>query len=76
MRELEPSGGARYVGFIKDLMDVLADKVGFQYNFKIPDDKQYGQQTPTGWTGMIGDVVNKVSCCSSWCRCRCCKCCW
>ena len=71
MRELEPSGGARYVGFIKDLMDVLSDKVGFQYKFQIPDDMQYGQQTPTGWTGLIGDVVNKVSCCCCCCVCVC-----
>ena len=60
MRELLPSGGDRYVGFVKDMMDALADKVGFQYNFKIASDKEYGRQTPAGWTGMIGDVVSKV----------------
>ncbi|KAK7102249.1 hypothetical protein V1264_020494 [Littorina saxatilis] len=59
MRELDPKGGARYVGYIKDLMDMLADQVGFKYNFKIADDGQYGQQTPNGWTGMIGEVLNK-----------------
>lgn len=59
MRELDPKGGARYVGFVKDMMDKLADMVGFTYNFKIADDGQYGQQTPSGqWTGMVGEVID------------------
>lgn len=61
MRELDPKGGARYVGFVKDLLDVVAEKVGFSYSFKIASDNQYGTESPIGWTGMIGELVRKVS---------------
>lgn len=61
MRELDAKGGTRYVGFIKDLMDRVAEEVGFAYNFKIADDKQYGRLTPDGWTGMIGEVVKETA---------------
>lgn len=59
MRELDPKGGARYVGFVKDLLDVVAEKVGFSYSFKIASDNQYGTESPIGWTGMIGELVRK-----------------
>ncbi|KAL8611226.1 hypothetical protein ACOMHN_013657 [Nucella lapillus] len=57
-RELDSKGGARYVGFMKDLMDALASKVGFQYNFKVAADGHYGSQGPQGWNGMVGEVVD------------------
>ncbi|XP_076469459.1 glutamate receptor 1-like [Babylonia areolata] len=57
-RELNKEGGARYVGFMKDLMDSLAKKVGFTYDFRVVADGKYGSQTAMGWNGMIGELVD------------------
>ena len=47
-----------YVGYIPDLLELLSQKLGFQYQFyNSPDGRwgSYDKQTG-GWNGMIGEI--------------------
>ncbi len=59
----EASGNDRFVGFLKDVLDELADKVGFEYTLYLAPDGLYGafNQRTQQWTGMVGEVVSGVS---------------
>lgn len=55
-------------GFIKDLMDLLAKDLHFDYEFHVSAD--YGSLDPISrnWTGIIGRLANKVSSLRSRCK--------
>lgn len=46
-----------------DLLDELADRIGFKYQLYLVNDGKYGaQEARTGtWNGMVADLVNRVS---------------
>lgn len=47
-------------GFVVDLMDRIADKVGVEYRLSPSEDGAYGFVNENGtWNGMIGQLVNK-----------------
>ena len=48
------------VGFNKDLLDKISQDLGFTYTLKEVDDKKYGIKSGEKWSGMIGEVVDKV----------------
>jgi len=51
------SGNARYEGFAIDLAAALAEKLHFNFTFKIVDDGKYGgESSPGNWNGMLGEV--------------------
>ncbi|ELT90360.1 hypothetical protein CAPTEDRAFT_225310 [Capitella teleta] len=52
-------GNDRYEGFIKDYLDALAASMKFKYTLII--NQNYGKKVDGNWTGVIGDVVNKVA---------------
>jgi hypothetical protein len=53
----------KYQGYIVDLVEKLSKMLGFQYTIRPVSDGLYGHRRPDGsWTGMIGEVVNKVWC--------------
>lgn len=55
-------GNDQYEGFAIDLIKELAAMKGFNYTFKIREDKANGEKLPNGsWTGMIGDIHDGVS---------------
>lgn len=58
MRE-DPRNPDEYSGFVKELLDAIADKAKFTYNFNLTKDHTFGSQTINGWSGVIGDVVKK-----------------
>lgn len=56
-------GNARFYGYCIDLMEEIANKSDFkfEYTLKLVEDHQYGHKTENNeWTGMIGDLVKKV----------------
>ncbi|BFZ10882.1 hypothetical protein BsWGS_13921 [Bradybaena similaris] len=52
------SQGEQYQGYLVDLLNEIAKKVGFTYKFKQAADRKYGSPMPGGWTGVIGDVLS------------------
>ncbi|XP_049886263.1 glutamate receptor 1-like [Pectinophora gossypiella] len=47
-------------GFVKDLMDLIAKKLGIKYELRLVRDGKYGSENPSeGWTGMIGEILRK-----------------
>lgn len=51
-------GNERYEGFVKDLADLVADKLNFRYEIKLVRDGKYGSIEENGeWSGMIGELV-------------------
>lgn len=54
-------GNDQYEGFAIDLIKELAAMRGFNYTFRIREDKANGEKLPNGsWTGMIGDIREEV----------------
>lgn len=54
-------GNDRYEGFAVDIINELAKELGFTYEILIQEDGSYGNQINNTWTGMIGEVLAKVS---------------
>ncbi|CAG9782113.1 unnamed protein product [Diatraea saccharalis] len=46
-------------GFLKDLTDIIAKKMGIKYELRLVKDDKYGSETPSGWNGMIGEIIRK-----------------
>ncbi|KAG5889810.1 hypothetical protein JTB14_025589 [Gonioctena quinquepunctata] len=55
------TGNDRFEGFTKDLMDALAEKIGFKYEFNLTKNNKYGNYDPdeTRWNGVVGDLLDK-----------------
>jgi len=55
-------GGEIYQGFCIDLMDRLSELMGFSYRLYPVEDGQFGGENDDGsWTGLVGDLINRVS---------------
>lgn len=52
-----------YEGFCIDVLRLIAQMVGFQYNIKLVADGKYGLQDPeTGeWNGIVRELIDKVT---------------
>ncbi|XP_055630590.1 glutamate receptor 1-like isoform X2 [Toxorhynchites rutilus septentrionalis] len=66
LRQPEPGetleGNDRFEGYCKDLADLVARKLGINYELRIVKDGQYGAENPDvkgGWDGMVGELVRK-----------------
>jgi ionotropic glutamate receptor len=57
-------GNDKYEGFGIDLIHELSERIGFDYEFVIQEDRTSGSKHSfTGeWSGMVGKLINKVSC--------------
>nr|XP_040224852.2 glutamate receptor 1-like isoform X1 [Anopheles coluzzii]XP_040224855.2 glutamate receptor 1-like isoform X1 [Anopheles coluzzii] len=52
----------RFEGYCKDLAELVAKKLGINYELRIVKDGQYGSENPDvkgGWDGMVGELVRK-----------------
>lgn len=59
-QELE--GNERYEGFCVDMLKELADILKFNYRIKLVSDGVYGVPGANGtWTGMVGELIARVS---------------
>lgn len=55
-------GNDQYEGFCVDMLRELADILKFSFKIKLVDDGLYGAPEPNGsWTGMVGELINRVS---------------
>jgi ionotropic glutamate receptor len=55
-------GNERYEGFGIDLIQEIANMLGFNYTFLIQADGNYGSKSKTGeWNGMIKELLEEVS---------------
>lgn len=55
-------GNDQYEGFCVDMLGELADILKFSFKIKLVDDRLYGAPEPNGsWTGMVGELINRVS---------------
>lgn len=51
----------KYQGFSIDVLDALANYLGFKYEIYVAPDHKYGSQQADGtWNGLIGELVFKV----------------
>ncbi|XP_076751604.1 ionotropic receptor 25a [Xylocopa sonorina] len=49
-----------YYGFCIDLLNEIKNTIGFQYEIREVEDKQYGNLNPNGtWNGMIKELIEK-----------------
>lgn len=52
----------RYKGFSIDVLDALANTLGFKYEIYQVADGKYGSPQPNGsWDGLIGELTHKAS---------------
>lgn len=59
---LDLQGNDQYEGFCVDMLRELADILKFSFKIKLVDDGLYGAPEPNGsWTGMVGELINRVS---------------
>ncbi|RVE46687.1 hypothetical protein evm_008650 [Chilo suppressalis] len=49
----------KFYGFVKDLTDIIAKKMGIKYELRLVKDGKYGSESPSGWSGLIGEIVRK-----------------
>ena len=57
-------GNDRYEGYCKDLADLIAKDLKFNYILKLVNDSKYGgmdTNSPSGWNGMVGELIRQVS---------------
>ncbi|XP_049961019.1 glutamate receptor 1-like [Schistocerca serialis cubense] len=55
-------GNERFEGYCKDLADLIARRIGINYELRIVKDGKYGAENPDvkgGWDGMVGELVRK-----------------
>lgn len=56
------AGNDRYEGFSMDLIQEIADILGFKFEFRLAEDGNYGSYDPITktWDGLIRDVLDHV----------------
>lgn len=56
------TGNARYEGFCIDLLNWIANQVGFQYTIRLVPDHMYGVYDPNTkeWNGIVRELIEKV----------------
>lgn len=55
-------GNEKYQGFCVDLLEEIAQIVGFQYEIIIVADGRYGAPDNNKvWTGMVQEIITKVN---------------
>ncbi|XP_065292908.2 glutamate receptor ionotropic, kainate 2-like isoform X2 [Dermacentor albipictus] len=52
-------GNDRFEGFAVDLMDALAQKIGFRYEMHLVKDNAYGSNASGEWNGMIRELIDR-----------------
>lgn len=57
------TGNERFFGFCVDILDRVANEVGFDYILDLVPDRKYGAKDPiTGeWNGMVAQLMKHVS---------------
>ncbi len=57
------TGNGRFKGFLKDVLDEIADRANFSYALYLAPDGKFGtfNERTQSWTGMIGEVITGVS---------------
>ena len=54
-------GNAQFEGFCVDLLEEIAQQVGFQYEIRLVPDTKYGAPDKDGnWNGMVKQLLDKV----------------
>ncbi|XP_023289712.1 glutamate receptor 1 [Orussus abietinus] len=56
------TGNDRFEGYCKDLAELIAKKLGINYELRIVRDGKYGTENPDvpgGWDGMVGELIRK-----------------
>ena len=55
-------GNARYEGFCVDMLNEIANIVGFRYSIELVPDGKYGAPDKEGnWNGMVRQLIDKLS---------------
>merc|ERR1719208_338555 len=55
-----PTGNARFEGFCVDLLEQIANQVGFNYNIELVEDNNYGafNLTTKVWNGLVRELMD------------------
>ncbi|XP_023314977.1 glutamate receptor ionotropic, kainate 2-like isoform X5 [Trichogramma pretiosum] len=61
-RDKKHTGNSRFYGFCVDLLEMVAQKLGFAYELELVPDQKYGAPDPvTGeWNGMVRELMRHV----------------
>lgn len=56
-------GNGRFVGYCKDMIDLIAEQMNFEYDLHLVEDGIYGKYDKSlgRWTGIIGELIQGVS---------------
>ena len=54
-------GNDQFIGFIPDLLKLVAKEANFEYKLDLVKDKKYGEENGGNWNGMIGEVKDRVN---------------
>lgn len=56
------TGNARFEGFCIDLLQAIADELGFNYElYLVPDNRFGAEDVTTGeWSGLVRELIDKV----------------
>lgn len=58
----ELTGNDRFIGYCKDLTELVAEQLNINYEIRLVSDGKYGARTPAGgFSGMVGELLRKVS---------------
>jgi len=59
------TGNSRFYGFCVDILDRIAQYVGFNYILDLAPDRKYGSQDPVTdeWNGMVLQLTKHVGTC-------------
>ncbi|XP_032785101.2 glutamate receptor 1 isoform X2 [Daphnia magna] len=58
----EFTGNDQFEGYCKDMMDLIAAKLGINYELRKVKDHRYGNENPNvtgGWDGIIGELIRR-----------------
>lgn len=58
---VEATTGKELEGMCLDILKEMSQLLGFTFNVSLVPDGKYGSLKPTGWTGMVGQLLNDVS---------------
>ncbi|XP_038059342.1 glutamate receptor ionotropic, kainate 1-like [Patiria miniata] len=54
-------GNDRYEGYCIDLLKMISEEVGFEYEIQLVNDGNYGAEVDGRWNGMIGELIEGVA---------------
>ena len=61
-KDFNLTGNAKYEGFCIDLLQMIAEQLGFQYTIYLVPDNNFGAKNiyTNEWNGMVKELIDRV----------------